>query len=120
MLTSSSKLKEPSASPPREGDLYKVIDVFGKSFEIYYGYYEDGDRYSKYPEPIEVFPDFIKNPVYTDDGYAFITAIQEPCHFFKKARDINDRCRDCVHYEVGEELIGLCKHRARRKFAEDR
>ena len=34
----------------KEGDLYKVITIYGKTFELYYGYYEEKDRYSKYNE----------------------------------------------------------------------
>ena len=25
----------------KEGDLYGVVRIYGKTFEIYYGYYED-------------------------------------------------------------------------------
>ena len=35
----------------KERDLYKVITIYGKTFELYYGYYEEKDRYSKYNEP---------------------------------------------------------------------
>lgn len=96
-------------SIPKEGDLYKRITVFGSTFEIYYGYYEESDRYSKYPEPVEVFPDFIKNPIFTKDGKPFVTAIQKPCKNFKKIRDITDTCVDCKYFKQGEELIGLCE-----------
>ena len=99
----------------REGELYKVITTHGKSFEIYYGYYEESDRYSKYPEPIEVFPDFLTVPMFTDEGVPFATAIQKPCEHFKKVRDVNDCCLDCAYYESGCELIGICRHRERQR-----
>ena len=106
-------------SPPREpehkeGDLYKIITVHGRKFEIYYGYYEESDRYSKYPDPIEVFPDFIKNPVYTDDGIPFVSAIQDTCKYYEKIKDTTDKCADCVHFDQAEELIGICKCKQRR------
>lgn len=100
---------------PKEGDLYKVITAFGKSFEIYYGYYEDDDRYSRYAEPTEVFPNFLEKPQYTDDGIPFATAIQPPCEHFCKIKDINDCCGDCAYYEKVEELIGLCRCGKRKK-----
>ena len=31
----------------KEGELYRVVRAFGKTFEIYYGYYEESDRYGR-------------------------------------------------------------------------
>ena len=28
----------------KEGDLYKIIELFGRSFEIKYGYYEEYEK----------------------------------------------------------------------------
>jgi hypothetical protein len=99
----------------KEGDLYKVINTFGKTFELYYGYYEEQDRYGKYNEPIEIYPDFRKNPIYTDDGLPFVTAMQDTCEHYIKIKDTTDRCIDCKYYQKGEELFGLCKCKARYK-----
>ena len=69
-----------SEKPKREeGALYKVITAHGKTFELYYGYYEEIDRHSKYNEPMEIYPNFLENPVYTDDGIPFVTAMQKHC-----------------------------------------
>lgn len=106
-----------SDNKPKEGDLYKVITLFGKKFELYYGYYEEIDRYSVYNQPTEIYPNFIKNPVYTADGIPFVTAHQETCNHYKKVKDTTDRCIDCKFYQRGEELIGLCKCKARYKKA---
>lgn len=103
----------------KEGDLYKVITVYGKTFEIYYGYYEESDRHSRYAKPIEVFPDFLKKPVYTEEGIPFVTAIQPPCEYFKKVKDVNDCCGDCAFYKQGEEWIGICKHKAKWKNTDE-
>lgn len=100
---------------PKEGDLYKVITVFGKTFELYYGYYDERDRYSKYSTVMEIYPDFILNPIYTDEGLPFVTAIQEICEHYKKARDTTNRCVDCIHYQKGVELFGLCMCKERMK-----
>lgn len=100
---------------PKEGDLYKVITIFGKKFELYYGYYEEIDRYSKYNEPVELYPDFTKNPVYTETGIPFVTAFQKTCEYYKKVYDTTDRCVDCKFYKKGEELLGLCMCKARHK-----
>ncbi|MBR6676774.1 MAG: hypothetical protein IKL24_05535 [Clostridia bacterium] len=99
---------ETSPSPPKEGDLYKTINLCGKSFEIRYGFYEERDRHSQYAEPIEIYPDFIKAPQYTDDGKPFVTAIQPPCKSFDGKKNVNSVCEDCRYYKHGEELIGIC------------
>lgn len=93
---------------PKEGDLYKVITTHGKTFEIRYGYYEEIDRYSKYNDPIEIYPNFVKNPVYTDDGIPFATAMQDACKHFKGEKDADSTCYQCSYYEKCEELLGIC------------
>jgi hypothetical protein len=105
----------PQFAKPKEGDLYKVITAYGKTFELYYGYYEEIDRHSKYNAPVELYPNFIKTPVYTDEGVPFATAMQKPCKHFKGAPDEDNTCYQCGYYEKCEELLGICKCRARRK-----
>lgn len=104
-----TKLLETSAEKnttvPREGDLFKVIEYMGRSFEIRYGYYEEKDRVF---EPMAIYPNFLQNPVYTDDGTPFVTAIQPPCKLFKGEKDENSTCEDCSYYRKCEELIGIC------------
>lgn len=92
---------------PREGDLYKVIQLYGATFEIRYGYYEEIDRRG---EPVEIYPDFQKNPAYTGDGFPFVTLMQDTCQFYKPSRKaIEPDCSTCQHLERGEELIGICR-----------
>lgn len=93
---------------PKEGELYKVIKLFGRIFEIRYGYYEECDRHSRYAEPVEIYPDFLYEPQYTDEGIPFVTAIQAPCQNFCGERDENSTCEDCRFYRHGEELLGVC------------
>ena len=38
----------------KEGELYKIIEAHGKTFEIYYGYYDEADRQNPYVEPMEM------------------------------------------------------------------
>lgn len=90
---------------PREGDLFKVIEYMGRSFEIRYGYYEEKDRVF---EPMAIYPDFVKDPVYTDGGMPFVTAMQQPCRLFRGEWDENSTCEDCSYYQNCEELIGIC------------
>lgn len=94
--------------PPKEGDLFKVIQIHGKTFEIRYGFYEECDRLGPFAEPIEIYPDFIKKPQYTADGIPFITAIQTPCSHFSEKRDANSTCEECTYYRHGDELLGIC------------
>lgn len=94
--------------PPKEGDLFKIIQIHGKTFEIRYGFYEECDRYNKFAEPMEIYPDFIKFPQHTDEGIPFITAIQTPCSHFTGNRDANSTCEECAYYRHCEELLGIC------------
>ena len=57
----------------REGDLYRVLNVHGTAFPLYYGYYEDSERNSPSAEPIPIYPDFLKDPKYTMHGHPFVT-----------------------------------------------
>ena len=107
-------------SIPKEGDLFKVIRLYGKTFEIRYGYYEEQDRDYHYAEPMEIYPDFLKCPQYTEDGLPFVTAIQEPCPCFDGEKHDNITCEECSHYLQGEELIGVCVCPANRLEPKDR
>jgi hypothetical protein len=99
----------------KEGDLYKVITVGGRSFEIYYGYYEEMDRQNPSVEPMEIYPDFLESPVYTDEGIPFAVAMQTPCEHFLGAADEDNTCYQCGYYEGQEELLGLCRCKWRAK-----
>ena len=100
------------SSTPKEGDLFKVIEYREQRFEIRYGYYEEQDRRF---EPMAIYPDFIRAPVYTDDGVAFVTAMQQPCKRFKGKKDENSTCGDCSYYRKCEDLIGTC-NRPKKKI----
>ncbi len=93
----------------KEGNLYKVLTVEGKTFEIRYGYYSDSER--EIWEPTPLFPNFEKNPMYTDCGHSFVTAEQDVCEHFSPKPKISGEnwCADCIYYGHGEEIIGVCK-----------
>lgn len=93
---------------PKEGELFKIIELHGRIFEIRYGFYEESDRHNRFAEPVEIYPDFIKHPQYTDEGIPFITAIQTPCPYFRGSRDENSTCEECAYYQHCEELLALC------------
>ena len=92
----------------REGELYKTVNTFGKSFELRYGYYDDIDR--NHPPDI-IYPDFKKRPIYTDGGEPFVTMMQDACHAFCGAaeRTSDTTCADCNYFVRGEEWIGICQ-----------
>ena len=104
--------RDTDSRPPahKEGELFKTIELCGRIFEIRYGFYEEQDRHSRYAEPIEIYPDFIKAPQYTDDGKPFITAIQTPCKSFEGKKNENSTCEECSYYRHGDELLGICTH----------
>ena len=92
---------------PKEGDLYKVVETFGKTFELRYGYYGDCDR--RY-EPDVIYPDFTKDPVYTDEGTPFVTMMQDACRSYsgESKRTSDTTCEECKYFKRGEEWFGIC------------
>lgn len=95
----------------KEGALYKVLTAFGKQFEIRYGYYEDFERTEN--DPVAIYPNFQKNPVYTDDGYPFVTQMQDVCSGCR-LRSKDDCCGNCTYFVIGEEMIGICRNEINR------
>lgn len=91
----------------REGDLFRVINISDHVFEIKYGYYDEAERYSRFNEPIPVYPDFIKEPKYTEDGFYIVTQIQDKCDYYDGDCNL-DICFKCKHYKNVEDLIGIC------------
>lgn len=96
----------------RDGDLYKIVNIYGREFELRYGYYEEYERGRG--EPIPIYPDLRRQAVYTDDGYALVTQMQELCeHGSSPFKD--GCCVDCKYYKDGEELIGICLNPKNKK-----
>ena len=84
-------------------------------------YYEEIERKSM--RPMEIYPNFLEAHVYTGDGIPFVTAMQNPCnHFRLKSKECDEgednTCYQCAYYEKCEELLGLCKCKARYKKLE--
>ena len=106
-----------SNSPPpdearKEGELYRVVTTFGRTFELRYGYYGESDRQNPICEPAVIYPDFTREPLYTDDGEPFATVIQDACPRYKgdDRRGLDTTCGDCDHFRRGEEWFGICTH----------
>lgn len=91
----------------RDGDVYKTIKINGREFEIRYGYYEEFER--ERTEPVPIYPDFISNPIYDEDGFPFATAMQEACDGFV-GQDREFGCFGCRHFKECEDLLGICHH----------
>jgi len=98
---------EPSA-PCKEGDPFKDIRVLGEIFPIYYGYYEYVERGNPLVDPMPIYPDFLKNPVYTKDGKPFVTKMQDACQYYEGTYVGNRDCAECAYYIHGDELLGIC------------
>ena len=95
---------------PKEGDLYKVVNTHGRTFELRYGYYEECDRQNPLCEPIVIYPDFTKGPVYTDEGIPFVTMMQDVCKNYRgeAKRTPDTTCAECKYFQRGEEWFGIC------------
>ena len=74
---------------------------------IRYGYYDDKDRSGP---PDVIYPDFLKEPHYTNAGEPFVTMMQDACpHYKGEARRADDTtCGECEYFHRGEEWFGLC------------
>ena len=93
----------------REGELYKSVELHGKRFVLYYGYYEECDRVNPLCDPIPIYPDFLKAPVYTDSGEPFVTAMQDVCEGYRgDAPSPDTTCADCEYFKRGEDWFGIC------------
>lgn len=87
---------------------YKIYRAGGRCFPIYREY--DEQLQESYP----VYPDFEKNPAYTDDGRPFKTAEQESCPHRKPGVPGKPSPADCggcgwFHREETPcDPIGIC------------
>lgn len=100
-----------------EGELYKKVELHGRTFALYYGYYEECDRRNPLCEPIPIYPDFLREPVYTDEGMPFVTMMQDACKSYKgeAKRTADTTCAECKHFKRGEEWFGICTGPNNRK-----
>ena len=105
---------KPYTHPPREGDLYKTVTLFGKTFPLYYGYYEEFERYGRYNEPMPIYPNFSQHPVYTDDGTPLATEIQDICPYYQ-GDPLEDSCAACGYFRRIVDLFGICICPKKRK-----
>ena len=117
MLNKSLEINAPTAGGvPVEGDLYKTVTVFGHTFELRYGYYSDTDRHT---EPVVIYPDFTKEPLYTENNEPFVTVLQDACECFKikgrGKRTEDSTCSECIYFTQGEEWFGVCKCQSNKK-----
>lgn len=106
--------REIQMPPFKEGELYKEVTVYGKTFRLLYGYYEEFERETPYCEPIPIYPDFVKKPEFTEDGAPIVTAMQDVCRYYQ-GMETGDSCGQCVHFQQSEELFGVCKCLLRQK-----
>lgn len=100
---------------PKEGDLYKTYIVDNHTFEIRYGFYDARERGRV--EPLPVFPDLVKDPVYTTTGEPVTSLVQVPCeHYIPKKPELAEGwCFDCCHYGGGRNEMGRCLCPRRRR-----
>ncbi len=97
------------------GSLYKIITVEDRKFEIRYGFYSDAER-ERWNEPTPIYPNFLKEPIYTGSGKPVARADQDVCEHYSPKPDESGEgwCNDCVHFEVKEDLIGICNCSSKR------
>ena len=108
MIAKLLNLDSEHALPPQEGALYKNVTISGHTFRLIYGYYEEFERNGLFNEPMPIYPDFIKEPLYTEGGVPFVTAMQDICSEYVGKPD-GDSCSDCSYFQRNADLFGFCK-----------
>ena len=96
----------------KEGDLYAVLEIHGHRIELRYGYYEEHERARG--EPIPIYPDLKKHPIYTNEGYPIVTQMQELCEQGDSPYE-DGCCFDCQFFKKEYDLFGICKNTKNRK-----
>ncbi|MBP3437020.1 MAG: hypothetical protein J6K61_03820 [Clostridia bacterium] len=91
----------------KEGEVAKKITAFGKTFILYYGYYSESEKRKGTVGLLPIYPDFLNQPTYTDEGFPFVTQMQDGCKYLLPLSADGD-CFSCRHYRQGEDLIGIC------------
>lgn len=110
-----SKIFSPENAPHKEGEHYMTIELGGKTFDIYYGYYSTCDRQNPQVTPMPIYPDFLKEPQYTEKGAPFATMMQDVCEHYDGMDDVDADCSQCRYFQSGEELLGVCNCPQRRR-----
>ncbi len=104
--------------PPAEGDLYLIMDVEGVVLEIFYGYYHPESERGVI-DPMPIFPDFQKTPMFTKEGFPLVNADQLICQHFHPKPSISESdegwCNDCLHIELYDVCLGVCRCKYNRK-----
>ena len=108
MLSKLFQKQSPSEPLPKEGDLYKTVNVQGVLFALQYGYYEECDRQNPLVDPMPIYPNFVKDPQYTLGGTPIITMMQDACERYKGKQTTDVDCGMCEYFQRDEELFGLC------------
>ena len=90
-----------------EGDLFRTVEVHGKIFNIYYGYYEEADRHSRYNDPVPVYPDLDRNPQHDGEGHHIVTRMQVACPYYS-GKPSEDSCEHCPYFKHSGDLFGIC------------
>ena len=97
-----------------EGDLYKVVELGGRVFELRYGYYADYERDSAFGDPIPIYPNLQNEHVHTDEGFRIVTQMQTVCQV-GRSRFKDGLCVDCLYFHPGEDLFGICSCETNRQ-----
>lgn len=94
---------------PKEGDLHSIVTIGSHAFELRYGYCDDRDRVTG--EPYILYPDLLSEPIYTEDGYRIVAALQKNCEYYAPpdGQEREDCCYTCDFYPDQQSEIGICR-----------
>lgn len=93
---------------PKEGDLHSIVTIGPHTFELRYGYCDERDRSTG--EPYILYPDLLSKPIYTEDGYRIVVALQSVCEYYAPAdgQEEEDCCYTCSFYPDQKSELGIC------------
>ncbi len=94
---------------PKEGELHSIVTIGPHSFELRYGYCDERDRASG--EPYILYPDLLSEPLYTQEDYRIVTALQSICQHYapRDAQEREDCCYTCRFYPNQQAEIEICR-----------
>jgi hypothetical protein len=102
---------------PEQKKPWRICRVGGRVFLIY-------KIHNHEHEAIPAYPDFLKNPEYTDDNRPFTSAVYESCVFYKPTTPdapVSGDCGGCGWFyreETPYDIIGICMCDVLRKKPE--
>ncbi len=89
---------------------FRHYEIEGTSFDVPMYY----DELAK--KDLEVFPDIVETPIYTEKGHRIVLCLEDACEFAEAIESRCIECAECKYFDrVEDSLLGICRNKKRRK-----